>query len=224
MMSGKKIMQLLAAAAFLLVSLAACASAPAGIIKDDPQNYLLKEADLPARITYYSPENGVIYIPNEMAIGAFGKEKGEALVKDEERVTAARLHFQRAENQKAAADTYLSTVTLHQSAKGAQTAVEKYNYAALYPDGGWKIISGPSLGDKTLIETGETNDPQGHKAVNYRIEFAYRNASVDILVFGLQSDVTLDTATQAAQTVLNKLKTAPLGSGPIPTPTPLQAQ
>jgi hypothetical protein len=171
------------------------------------------------------PENEAFIVPNEMAIGAFGQEKGQALVNETERVTAARVHFQRSGENTSAPEYYVVTVTLHQSAKGAQTAIEKYNIASLFPDGGWKIEDTKiSLGEKAMVETGLVANPSGQRAINYRIEFTYRNASVDVLVCGLEKDVNLETAAKAARFVLDRLKAAPLSKPPVPTPSPMAPQ
>jgi hypothetical protein len=206
--------------AFVLLFLSGCTQAPEQVISADPRGFLLQLADLPVGVTYYMPENEAFLIPNETAIGAFGQEKGQALLDDTQRVTSARVHFQRNDAKKAAPEYYVVTVTLHQSAKGAQTVLEKYNVASLFPDGGWTVEDTKiTMGDKAIVETGTTADPSGKRAINYRIEFTYRNASVDVLVCGLEKEVNLDTAAQAARYVLDRLKAAPLSKAPLAIPT-----
>lgn len=208
-------------ALFLLLLLPACAKQTGQVIGGDPRAYLLQIVDLPAASTYFMPENEAFLIPNAAAIGAFGQEKGQALIDETQRVSSARVHFQRAEEKKPGPAYYVATVTLHQSAQGARTAVEKYNIAKMYPDGGWTVVKDPpAVGDLTIAETGQAANPSGQKVFNYRIEFAYRNASVDMLVAGLEKDVSLETAAKAARAVLTRLQTAPLTTPPLPTMVP----
>lgn len=209
----------------LTVSLSACSNAPSykdgKIITDDPRDYLLKPVDFDAANNFYIPENDAFVILNEMAVGSLGKEKGEALVADQERVVGWRVHYQANKEDQDGPQVYLSTITQHQSAKGAQAAVEKYNSAALYPDGGWIVEDVDlNMGDKYIVETGATENSQGRRAVTYRIEFAFRNISADILVYGLEKEVNQEMAVKAARAVLLRLHTAPFGTGPVPTPTP----
>lgn len=203
---------------FGLLILPGCASTSDQVIGGDPRDYLLQQADLPSGATYFMPENQVFLIPNEAAIGAFGQEKGQALITETARVSAGRVHYQRTEADAPAPAYYVITVTLHQNAAGARTALEKYNIASMYPEGGWTILKDPpSIGDLTLAETGQGADQSGMKVVNYRIEFAYRNASVDVLVAGLEKDVRLETAVRAARAVLARLQKAPLTTPPLST-------
>ncbi len=225
MKRSKRILPGILAISLLILALTGCSSAGAAdagkLIADSPRGYLLTAGDIPGGSNFYMPENEAFQIPNQAAILAFGQDKGETLVSEEERVDSWRVHFQASKPDQPGPQVYLATVTQHQSAKGAQSAVEKYNYAALYPDGGWTMQDVKlDLGDKYVVEAGPTEDQQGRKAQNYRIEFSYRNMSVDVLVFGLTDQVKLDQATQAAKAVLLRLKAAPLSSGPILTPTP----
>lgn len=222
MIRGKKLLLVLLAACLLPFLMTACAETPAApdgrLITGDPRPYLLNPVDFPNGNAYYMPENQAFMIPNETAIQAFGKEKGEMLIKDEERVVGWRVHYQASRSDQPGPQVYLATIVQHQSAKGAQIAVEKYNNALLFPEGGWKIEpDGPKVGDLSVTITGASKDEQGSPMMNYRIEYAYRNMSVDILVFGPEKEVTLDMAKSAATAVLLKLKTAELGRGPIPT-------
>jgi hypothetical protein len=206
----------------LSLLLAACAPAAPQVITGDPRDYLLETADLSTKATYFIPEGEKISVPNEMAISAFGKDAGEALVRETERISAGRVHYQSSEATTTAPQVYLATVVIHQTAAAAQKAVEQYNIAALYPDGGWKVSDEKlNLGDKSLVEIGETMDQSGRKATSIRVEFAYRNASADVMVFGMQDVVTVSTAEKAARAVLARLQSAPLSSGPIATMTPL---
>jgi hypothetical protein len=215
-----KLFQVLMALSLAAGFLAACTGADNQLINDSPREYLLKPVDLPSN-NFYIPENDSFSIPNEAAVGSLGKEKGEALVKEEERVTAWRVHYQADSQDQAGPLVYVVTITQHQSAKGAQVAVEKYNTAALNPDGGWTIEkSDIKLGDKTIVQTGVTEDQQGRKAINYRIEYAYRNMSVDVLVYGLEHQITLDMAQKAAHAVLLRLQGAPTSAAPLRTMTP----
>ena len=202
----------------LMVSLTACA-ADNQIITADPRDYLLQFEDLPSGVSYVIPEADVLSIPNEMALEAFGEEKGRAIITEEERIIGWRVHYQANDPAQADVQVYLASVVQHQSAKGARTAVEKYNNAALFPDGGWVVEQATfQLGDETVVESAPTQDAQGRKAISYRVEFAYRNISVDVLVFGLEDKVSVDDAKRAATTILARLKVAPLGSGPLAAP------
>ena len=207
---------------FLLLLLSACASASEKVISGDPRTYLLQTNDLPKTATYYIPENRAFLIPNDTAIGAFGQEKGQALIDETARVISARVHYQRSEQDTSGPAYYVATVTLHQNAKGAQAAVSRYNIASLYPEGGWTVVKEPpKVGDLTVVETSQLANQSGQKVYNYRVEFAYRNVSVDVLVAGLEKDVSQETVVRAAQAVLARLKTAPLSTPPVPTPLPV---
>jgi hypothetical protein len=197
--------------------LTACSATDDAVIKGNPRDYLLKPADLPST-SFYIPETDAFSIPNEMAVSAFGKEKAGTMIQEEERVTAWRVHYQANTADQPGPQVYVVTITQHQSAKGAKTAVEKYNSAALYPDGGWKLeANAAKVGDTSLAEIGPTEDAQGQKLITYRIEFAYRNMSADVLVYGLEKEVSLTTVEKAATDVLRRLQSAPTGRGPIPT-------
>ncbi len=211
--------------AFFLALLAACASTSGQVIGGDPRTYLLQQADLPDSAAYYMPENETFLIPNETAIGAFGQETGQKLIDETARVNSGRVHYQRSEGTGSGPAYYVATVTLHQNAEGAQAAVSRYNIASLFPDGGWAVLKDPpAIGDLTVVETGQAASQSGQKVINYRVEFAYRNVSVDVLVAGLEKDVTLEMAAKAARAVLARLKMAPLSEPPIPTPAPATVQ
>ncbi len=204
----------------VLLFLSACTSASEQVISGDPRQYLLATNELPNASAYTMPDNGASLVPNAAAIGTLGQQKGQALITETERVTGSRVRFQRVGgvNSIPGPDSYAITVTIHQSAKGARTTVQKYNIASLDPHGGWTVEQNPpSIGDLTVVETSQSANQSGQKVVTYHVEFAYRNASVDVLVAGLAKDVPLTTATAAARQVLAKLQTAPLANPPIPT-------
>ena len=201
--------------------LSACAPATTQVISGDPRSYLMNTSELPDGQYYFVPEGDAFLIPNEAAVSEFGKEKAEQLIQETERVTAGRVHYQISDPSIAAPQVYLATVVIHQSAEAAQKAVEQYNIAALYPEGGWQVEKDAlKIGDRTIVETGETQDSSGRRAVSIRVEFSYRNVSADVMIFGLNDTVTLGKAEQAARAVLVKLQTAELTNGPVPTLTP----
>lgn len=207
------------------ILLSGCAPAAEQVITGDPRTYLLNTSELPSGEKYFVPEGDAFLIPNEAAISELGVDKANQLMNETQRVSAGRVHYQISDTTIHLPQVYLVSVVIHQNAQAARTAVEKYNIAALYPDGGWKVEKDAiKLGDIAIVETGESQDTSGHKATSIRIEFAYRNASVDVLIFGLSDTVTAGKAEQIARSVLAKLQTARLSTPPVPTLIPETSQ
>lgn len=182
------------------------------VIRGDPYDYLLKQIDFPKEGKYYLPnETWLGGSPNEQRIAERGIEKGKDYVVSTGRIFGWWIDYLRGTIAAPLPEEIYCDIGFFETAAGALLAETKYNYpTTISPEAGWVIKDLPiKIGDYTVIA--EIIDNNKNR-VWREIIFTYRNVSVLVLGYGMDSDVRWEFIQSLAEIELAKLQSAPLTS------------
>jgi hypothetical protein len=180
------------------------------VIRGDPYDYLLKQIDLPKEGKYFLPnETWLGGSPNEQRIAERGIEKGKDYVVSTGRIFGWWIDYLRGTIAAPLPEEIYCDIGFFETAAGALLAETKYNYPTiLSPEANWEIKDLPiNIGDYTVVAEIVDNNIN---RVWREIIFTYRNVSVLVLGYGMESDVQWEFVQSLAEMELAKLQAAPL--------------
>ncbi len=174
------------------------------IIKTDPGELMLFLSDLPGQGIFAPPGSGEIgNADNSQIIQEMGPDSGNQYIKETGRMDGWWVDYhQRGNNGQYPKEVY-DNVIMFQTAAGAQLALTKYSDNI--NQGYTEIQDAQHVGD--LSRTFIKKDAQD---VWYDIDFTYRNYAHIIECAGPANQVQPQFVEGIADTLLNKLKSAPL--------------
>ena len=185
------------------------------IIKEDPQNILLKPEDLPKEAQYFLPNSGWISPHrNSEIVSGWGVEKGREYLERTGRIDGWWVYYARGSKAITAPEEIFCNVIMYQTAEGARITVDEYNPMVAifrgYDD--WNYVEDVTLdvGDTNVLMWNKVMQPNGKNKVTYRLEFSHRNYVVVLEVYGWEYDVTIEFLDNTARTMVAKLEAAPL--------------
>ncbi len=180
------------------------------IIEGDPFDFQIKQTDLPLEGKYYIPDETWLHgSPNQEIIAGRGIEKGKEYVESTGRIMGFWVDHLRGTIAAALPEEVYCDIAFFKTSAGALLAETKYNYpTVLSPEAGWVIKDLPNqIGDFTVAS--EIVDNSKNR-VWRQISFAFRNVTVNVLGYGMDSDVQWDFLESLARIELAKLQEAPL--------------
>jgi hypothetical protein len=182
------------------------------VIEIDPQNFLIKQEELPIEARYFIPnQSGMSLQTNTEIISDRGVEEGREYVINTGRITGWYVDRIRGVRSVLAPDEVYNFVGMYRTSQGAQLALLEYNTLKTNPMDGWKPVNiEMELGDNNIVYTRKEVNSGGNFDVVYVIEFTYRNFIVQVVTLGLEKDVTHEFSENVARTILTKLQNAPL--------------
>jgi hypothetical protein len=185
------------------------------IIKEDPQNILLKPEDLPKEAQYFLPNSGWISPHrNSEIVSGWGVERGREYLERTGRIDGWWVYYARGSKAITAPEEIFCNVIMYQTAEGARITVDEYNPMVAifrgYDD--WNYVEDVTLdvGDTNVLMWTKVMQPSGKNKVTYRLEFSHRNYVVVLEVYGWEYDVTIEFLENTARTMVAKLEAAPL--------------
>jgi hypothetical protein len=176
------------------------------IIEGDPYDFLLKQVDFPKEGKYYLPDESWVHgNPNAEIIAAWGMEEGKEYVDSTGRIMGFWADYARGTIAAALPEEIYSQVVFFETIAGSQLAITEF-YGPRTPE--YLEKDCPShIGDLTFCYEQIENS---RNRVLRKIYFSYRNATGEILGYGIDSDVQWELLFNLAKIILAKLQTAPL--------------
>ena len=178
------------------------------VIDIDPRKLLLEKSDLPAAGKYYLPSGWMSPLTNAEIVAEWTVEEGKAYLAETGRIHGWKASYQRGTNGAALPDEYYDNVVIYSTSEGAQLIITKYGISE--GESAYKQIDAPQVGDLSIVHQKTETDASGGTRVWFRIAFSYRNVYHTLILYGWETEVSLDLGLELANKLVDDLKQLPL--------------
>ena len=181
------------------------------VIDVDPHTLLLTKADLPTDAGYYLP--GPDWISphlNSEVVAGWGVAEGQIYIERTGRIMGWWVYYNRGSSVVIAPQEIYDNVVLYKTNEGAMVTLDEFSDCN-DPELGYTIVEpAPVIGDASVACVNRIMQSSGEYKIYYSLSFVYRNIYHNLSGWGWEREVRYDYVDQIAETLLSKLKAAPL--------------
>ncbi len=189
------------------------------VIDMNPYDLMLTVKDLPADAKYVLPGPGWISPHrNSEVVSGWGVEEGRDYIEKTGRVDGWFVYYFRNTKVVIAPEEMYDNIVMYRTAAGAQLIIDQYSSCKDRDSDFTLVETDFKIGDASNVCIRRQMQPSGDYRVWYRIEFSYRNYYHAVHGYGWEKEVRPEYVQQAAVTLLEKLKAAPLSDEVLFTP------
>jgi hypothetical protein len=183
------------------------------VIDVDPRELLLQKTDLPVEGKYYLPGPGWISpVRNSEIVSAWTVADGQKYLAETGRIDGWLVYYKRGGSSGTLLPEQIyDNVTIFSTIEGAQLVITRYGDRRITEEDRTEIEV-PQIGDVTRAFTKKEVDSGGGIRASIMISFSYRNIVHTVMIWGWETEVTMDNAIAVAETLLENLKQMPLSN------------